>query len=191
MSEVWRVTNFGDLAVLLPLAVILAIWVGIRSPERAIRWFGAMVMAMALTTLTKIRYASTGTTIEPFDFRMISGHMVLSFSVWPVLAYAVGSLLGQRTAYLAAALAGIGCLIIGYTRLFGFHTPAEVVVGTLLGSAVAITTLRRWHSPPLSLPHPTVAVSLMCVTAWACYGHKAPTEDWINATTSWLHAFIG
>jgi len=190
MNTVWSITNLGDSALLLPLAVGLALWVGMRAPKRALGWFVAMVAVMALTTVTKVYYGITDKTFQPIDFRMISGHMVLSFAVWPVLGYALGSVISRRAATVGAMIAVIGCVIIGYTRLYGFHTPAEIIVGSLIGGSVSFVTLCYWRRSPLSLPYPAVVIPVLCVLAWACYGSKAPTNDWIEATAAWVRAIV-
>ncbi|KKB64268.1 hypothetical protein WM40_07270 [Robbsia andropogonis] len=190
MNSLLDVTNLGDTALLLPLALVLAIWISTRFPGRALTWFGTMLAAMALTALSKVYYGVTNMPLEPIHFRMISGHMVFSFSVWPILAFVVGNTISQRLGYLLAALAAIGCLFIGYSRLFGYHTLSEVVVGTLLGGAVAFTTLRRWRSPPIALPHAAVFLPLLCVTGWICYGYQAPSNDIIDTVSHWVRMHI-
>ncbi|MBR8221577.1 phosphatase PAP2 family protein [Burkholderia ambifaria] len=183
------VSDLGDAALTLPLAVMCIVWLTRSTAGRhlATSWALMLAAGMALVGATKMLYAGCGIQIRAIDFRVISGHTMLASAVWPmacVLALGCGVQLRARTS-LSLGLA-LGALI-GVARVFDdAHTPSEVVIGWLVGSAVALAFVWRHGAPRVDARYRAlVAGSLLAVSAVA-YGRHAPIQGAIEMYSPFL-----
>ena len=76
------ISDFGDAAVTLPLAVGCAIWIASSDRRLAAYWLIFLAAGVALVGTTKILYAGCGIQINEIGFRVVSGHTMLSSAVW-------------------------------------------------------------------------------------------------------------
>jgi membrane-associated phospholipid phosphatase len=177
------ISDLGDAALTLPLAVVCFIWLTrtLTGARVAIAWGALLAGAMLLVGVTKILYAGCGVEIRAIDFRVISGHTMLASAIWPMSCLL--ALRNDRAIGSSAALSpGIVIAgLIGISRVFDdAHTISEVIAGWALGLLVTVLLL-RWHSVP-TLPaklRPLAAGSLLTVSAVA-YGHHAPIQTAIE-----------
>ncbi|MDN7425288.1 phosphatase PAP2 family protein [Burkholderia sp. AU45388] len=183
------VSDLGDAAMTLPLALVCIGWLTCSAAGRrhAVSWAVMLAAGMALVGATKMLYAGCGIQIRAIDFRVISGHTMLASAVWPmtcVLALSGGTPL-RATTSLSLGLA-LGALI-GVARVFDdAHTPAEVVAGWLVGSAVALAFVWRHGAPRVDARYRAlVAGSLLAVSAVA-YGRHAPIQAAIDNYSPFL-----
>lgn len=183
------VSDLGDAAMTLPLAVVCIAWLTRSTAGRhvAASWALMLAVGMALVGATKMLYAGCGIQIRAIDFRVISGHTMLASAVWPmtcVLALGGGEQLRASTS-LSLGL-GLGALI-GIARVFDdAHTPSEVVAGWLVGSAVALAFVWRHGAPSVDARYRAlVAGSLLAVSAVA-YGRHAPIQAAIEMYSPFL-----
>ncbi|OXI29127.1 phosphoesterase [Burkholderia sp. AU16741] len=183
------VSDLGDAAMTLPLALVCIGWLtsSVTGRRHAVSWAVMLAAGMALVGATKILYAGCGIQIRAIDFRVISGHTMLASAVWPmtcVLALSGGTPL-RATTSLSLGL-GLGALI-GVARVFDdAHTPAEVVAGWLVGSAVALAFVWRHGAPRVDARYRAlVAGSLLAVSAVA-YGRHAPIQAAIDNYSPFL-----
>jgi membrane-associated phospholipid phosphatase len=180
-------TNIGDAAVTLPVAAICAIWLALFNIRLAALWIVSLTTGMALVGATKILHAGWGLSLPDSHFRMVSGHAMLSTSVWMV-ALALQLKWWRGPPFLGIiAGAGIG-LLTGISRVMDHsHSLPEVLAGWLLGALVAAIFLRVALSASFEHVRPvwsTVSLLLVCTLA---YGHKAPFQDMINAHSPAIH----
>lgn len=174
------ISNLGDAALTLPVAITCAIWLSLSSREFAKRWILLLGAGMALVALTKILYAGCGFELTAVRFRVISGHTTLSTAVW-----AVALALLLRGAGGDARLGAIAGLLVGAltaaARVFDHaHTVPEVIAGWLLGGAIAALFVRTLSRSEAHLFRTAAtAVGLLFVTTVA-YGHHAPFQAMIN-----------
>jgi membrane-associated phospholipid phosphatase len=176
---IWTaITDFGDSAVMGPVALGIALWL---SASRA--WRGALAWALLfgsgalIVVCTKIAYVAWGLGVEPLDFTGISGHAMSATSVFAVGGYLIGRWI-SRAAALAAAGAGVAIgVTVGVSRIvLGEHSPAEVVAGCALGAAVAVAAISVLRLHPAKLAAPAAFGLAILALAFALHGHRAPTE---------------
>ncbi|MDB5836540.1 MAG: phosphoesterase PA-phosphatase, partial [Caballeronia sp.] len=131
------ITNFGDAGLTIPLAAGCALWLSTTDKREAWMWIGSLAGALALVGVNKILYAGCSIEIRSIDFRVISGHTMLTSAVWGVT---LGLLAGSRGAgwYRLGAASGLALgALIGVCRVVqDAHTPIEVVAGWFLGGGI-------------------------------------------------------
>lgn len=186
-THMWMIfTNIGDAALTVPVAILCAAWVARVDMALAGRWILSLASGMALVGITKILYSGWGIALPLGDFRVISGHTMLSTAVWIVTLALL--LKWWRLPPLMGIVAGllIGALT-GYARIFDHsHTVMEVVIGWAVGVIAAAWFLRTALQVEFRKFRPFWAtVSLLAVSTLA-YGHQAPFQDIINAKSEAL-----
>ncbi|WP_326533337.1 phosphatase PAP2 family protein [Pseudorhodoferax sp.] len=133
------VTHLGNSMLLLPAALVLALWLladGERA--RALVWALGFGAAVLLVLASKLAFLGWGLGSATLDFTGISGHATMATSVITLALWLPFAHRGPRVqaAALATGLA-IGVLV-GISRLvLRAHSPSEVVAGCLLGALVA------------------------------------------------------
>ena len=174
------ISNVGDAALTIPVAMTCAVWLALSDRALAMRWTLLLAAGMALVGVTKILYAGCGIEISAIGFRVISGHSTLSTAVWTVTIALLCRGAGSRV--LAGAACGL--LIGGLTaiaRLFDHaHTVPEVIAGWLLGAAVAALFIRSLTRSDVKLFRPAVAAIGLSLVTTLAYGHHAPFQAMIE-----------
>ncbi|MBT9493102.1 MAG: phosphatase PAP2 family protein [Paucibacter sp.] len=185
VAPFWQLlTRLGEIQILLPLALLSALWLWRRSAQTEVakRWMLALGLAMALTAASKLAFFGWGWGIAAWDFTGISGHAMASAAILPRLAWF--ALMGQATRlrYWGVGL-GFGlAAMIAYSRLkVGAHSPAESIAGFLIGSVASLLSLRVSQpakaraAPPLWLPVGMLAALLLLPLA----APKSRSHDWV------------
>ncbi|MDR5780149.1 phosphatase PAP2 family protein [Caballeronia sp. LZ065] len=188
----WTLSNLGDAALLLPLALVCALWLRSVDLRLAIRWAVLLTLGMGLVGLSKVLYAGCGLEISAIQLRMISGHTMLAASIYTVAGGLLFGGLGGAW-YRLGALGGLAlAAAIGASRIIqDAHTPAEVVAGWVLGALVAGLLLTRVFDQPRKMPRALAAgVGLLAVSSIA-YGHHAPFQRMIEHYSWWLCQGLG
>lgn len=177
------ISNLGDAALTLPVAITCAIWLRLSNRALARRWMLLLAVGMGLVGVTKILYAGCGVQISSIGFRVISGHTTLSTAVWAVaLALLFRGAGGDaRFGALAGLLVG---MLTAVARVFDYaHTVSEVIAGWLLGGTIAALFVWALARSEARLFRPAgTAAGLFMVTTVA-YGHHAPIQamiDWYS-----------
>src|ERR1700712_3864158 len=136
----------------------------------------ALALGMALVGATKILYAGWDVSLPAIDFRVISGHAMLSTSVWTVtFALLVRS---WRQPPFIGVIAGLllGALT-GLARVHDHsHSLSEVVIGWALGALVAAVVLRSAGRMKTERFNPVGATAVLLFVSLLTYGHTAPFE---------------
>jgi membrane-associated phospholipid phosphatase len=176
----YSVTWFGDSGFLLPAALWIAVWLGIRRSTRpsAVLWVVLFGFGATLIAATKIAFLGWGIGSPALNFTGFSGHTALSASVWPVACWLTTSRWEHRVRVAAASFGVLFAVLIGLSRLAIYaHSKSEVAAGFGLGMAISGTFLWKQHR----LPHPHVKWSLVLLSlatpvVFLQHGNAAPTQ---------------
>jgi membrane-associated phospholipid phosphatase len=181
MSSIWNaISNVGDAALTLPVAIACAIWLTLSDRELARRWVILLAVGTALVGATKILYVGCGVQFRPLDFRMISGHTALATSVWTVMFALLYRSAGGNVRAGAATGLAIGALT-AVARVFDeAHSPSEVVAGWLLGATVSLLFVRTLHRSRARIVLSSVGACALALVVGVAYGHHAPIQDMIE-----------
>ncbi len=158
------ITNFGDLAVLLPVIAIAAVGLLIKAGSRyAVVWLAAIGGCAAFTAALKVTLCCGWQPILTSP----SGHTAMCTVVYGGLGFLIAA---QRRPWQRALTYGLTAIAVGliaYSRIaLQAHTPAEVVAGLMIGAVsliVMIVLIRRLGFPPQF----ETGAAVICATA-AC-----------------------
>jgi len=175
-------TDFADLAVLLPLALCVAAGLAVLGWRRgALAWCAAVGATLATMLLLKLAFlgcAANG-AVSP------SGHTAAGTVVYGGLA---ALWLRRRLGAPAAALVagGTAAAVIGTTRIaLGLHTGAEVLLGAAAGGAgVALLLRLAGPAPDRLYGRRLVLVALPIVVG--LHGIRLPVEAHLRQAANWL-----
>lgn len=184
-NDWWYVTALGDSAVLLPCALLIALWLLVWRETRKTGWLWllAVLVDAGGVALTKVLYMGWGLHPPGLDFIGLSGHSALSFLIWPV----VGALAAARArpGWRALGIAAGALLALGVTvsrLVLHAHSPSEALLGGVCGALLAGTFLglSRW---PLAVPAAGrwIALSLL-LPLFVTYGQVFPS----NRVLAWV-----
>jgi membrane-associated phospholipid phosphatase len=144
VAAIWNfVTDFGDSAVTAPLALLTLVFLVIGGSSRVARDWAWSVggCAVAIGAL-KLAFAACGARNSLAGICSPSGHTAMSTAVYGSLALLIGARLAPARRSLLYGAAAIAIVVIGLSRVaLDNHTPAEVVLGFVVGAA-AITPFR-------------------------------------------------
>lgn len=187
-SPLWNtITGFGGVAVTVPVAVAIAAWLAAGMRLRAaFEWLLLLGVAAGLTLLTKLAFLGWGFGIRPLDFTGISGHAVMSTTVFPVMLSVV--LLGapalvRRAGFIAGLALGI---MIGASRVaVKAHSISEIVAGCVIGALVACIFVSRLENREAQIttatPHPLLVSLSLVALIGALHGLHLPTQRWVTS----------
>jgi membrane-associated phospholipid phosphatase len=135
----YALTDFGDLAVQLPVATLVLVWLFIaRSRSAGLWWLYALGLIIAITAIFKVYFFSCPIA---GGLRSPSGHTGLSVLVYGGVAVIFAMERIAKWERIVIGLTGIGLAAsIGISRiLLGKHSVVEVLVGFLFGlSSLAV-----------------------------------------------------
>jgi membrane-associated phospholipid phosphatase len=132
--KAWLValSDFGDLAVLLPLAAAILAWLLLYSTRAAPRWVLALGSCVGLTALLKIVFYACP---PANDMHSPSGHTSLSTLVYGALTLVAATAWSGSRRVLVIVGGGGLILAIGISRLLlEAHSVGEVGVGFVIGT---------------------------------------------------------
>jgi membrane-associated phospholipid phosphatase len=153
------VSNFGDIAVLLPASlglIVFLAWIGWRQDAAA--YAAAVAACLAAALFAKLAFAACGGNTSVFGVESPSGHAAFGATFYGCLAvlFGTGRAIGWRLALYGAATALI--LAIGASRIaLEAHTMQEVGVGFFIGAvSIALFNALRVSSERLEFSSRTV-----------------------------------
>jgi membrane-associated phospholipid phosphatase len=178
-------TDFADLAVILPLVLAIAVALAVQGWRRgALLWLAVVAATFAATLALKLMFLACSPLFGPMDVHSPSGHVAAATVVTGGLA----ALLSRRRATILPA-AVLAAVVIGVSRLvLGAHSLPEVVVGAMIGLAGAAALLRFAGSPPRLRIAPLVVIVVVVATVF--HGLHFPAEAAIRHTAFRAAQFI-
>lgn len=175
----WFLTDFGDSAVTLPLAmaIALALLAG-RRLRMAALWVLCVGGAATATGGIKLLMKACHGPFAATPLVAPSGHTAMSMTVYGGLALLVARHLPGWRGRLAMAAALLLVPAIGLSRvMIGAHTAAEVAAGLAVGGlALAALYGLAPRQDPFALPLVWLAAALAAILA-VSYGDHWPIED--------------
>ena len=175
------ITDLVDVAVLLPLSLILAalMW-GFQSRRAAFWLFGSLAICACITAILKLAFDTCSAawgivSISP------SGHASMSAMVYGALAIVVARHrpVWQRPILLACSWMLV--VIVAISRiLVGAHSSTEVILGLLIGAgALALFTVQYMRRP---VPHINLLLVfvLTAVAVVLMHGIHLQVETWLR-----------
>ena len=182
MSTMWNaISDFGDVAVTLPLAAGCAIWIALSDRRLAACWVIFLAAGLALVGTTKILYAGCGIEIKEIGFRVVSGHTMLSSAVWTTCITLFLRRAGVVLASFGVTIGLASGALVGAARVFEeAHSVSEVIAGWALGSAIALIFVRALRKSHVRLRGAAVAGASLLLVSGIAYGHHAPIQALIE-----------
>ena len=192
MQAIWVfLTDFGDTAVTVPLALLMmGFLLAAKEWRLATGWGLAIVGCAGAIGGLKLVFAVCGHSIDGARLASPSGHTAMSVAVYGGFAAVIGALLKRQAR--AAALVGAAVPVIGIPlsrTIVGGHTKIEVVVGLLVGIATLgaiIAIVGRYR--PDRLPLAWLAAGTLIVLV-LFHGTHWPAEETIHGVAGLL-AFL-
>ncbi len=188
MHAIWRfVTDFGDTAVTVPLAVLMAGFLFAAKETRLAAGWSVLILLCAGTIgALKLVLAACGHPLG-VGLSSPSGHTAMSIAVYGGFAAVAGANLSRWPR--AALVAGTAALTIGVAvsrAILGYHSRIEVAVGVAVGSAVlaALVAIVARHRPQRLPIGRLAAVAL--VVALIFHGERWPAEQAIHRLAGWF-----
>jgi O-antigen ligase len=170
-------TRLGEAQLLLPLALLAAAWLSRHGGQGALarRWLLSLMLALLLTTATKLAFMGWGLGLAAWDFTGISGHAMCAAAVLPLLAWI--ALRGRPWAcWLGLGLAAL----VAFSRIqVSAHSASEALAGLALGAAVSLWTLRGQFGLRLQVPASLPAAALAAMLLAPVAAPRARTHDWV------------
>lgn len=187
------VTNFGDQAVVLPLAVAIAVVFALSGWRRgALAWTAAIGGTLALVLLLKLRFFACGHFSPGASFGNPSGHTAAAAAVYGALAAVIVRSIrdDERWALLGAVAIGVFlAVVIGQTRLIlDMHSMAEVVVGGAIGVGGAASFVLLAGPPSHAVRIERVVATGLLAMAML-YGYRLSAEAAIKSVAASLGPF--
>jgi membrane-associated phospholipid phosphatase len=178
-------TNFGDIAVLIPLSTVILVWVLIYHSRRvAESWAMAVGLCIGTTALLKIYlYACPP---RP-DLVSPSGHTSLSVLIYGTIALVTAAeQRGWLRAAIPVACGGLILTIVGSRLWLNAHSALEVGVGIIIGvMTLAFFANFYRRSPPAGISLRAFIVSVIVVIA-ILHGQELHAEALLQAISrSW------
>jgi membrane-associated phospholipid phosphatase len=179
-------TDLGDLAVLLPLAAVVLLWLLAQRQKRgSLGWALAVAFCTGVTAVLKIYFSDCALSPAP---QGPSGHMSFSMLVYGgiALVLATQSTGWRRPIALAGATGLIGGIAISRIVL-GAHNPLEIALGMVIGAiALAVFAWTYFSRRPTKLALRPLVVTLV-VLAVLLNGQELHAEEMLHAISRYLH----
>jgi membrane-associated phospholipid phosphatase len=189
LHSIWRfLTDFGDTAVTVPLAIMMTAFLfAARQPRLAIAWAVVITGCAGATAALKLTLRICGPPLTASTLNSPSGHTAMSIAVYVGIAIVVGSTfrpVARGALFFAAMIFAVG--IAASRTLVGYHSVIEVLVGLAVGIAtLPVLMAVTLHYRPASLPLQWLAGGTLVVFA-LFHGTRWPAEAAIHHIAGWL-----
>lgn len=188
-TSLWNaISNVGDAALTLPLAMACAVWLRLSEPTLARTWVFLLGIGTALVGVTKILYAGCGISISAIGFRVISGHTMLATSVWTAVLALVFRGAGASISKASVIGLVVGALTAVARVLDHAHAVSEVLAGWTVGAMVGIIFVGTLGRSRTQLFRPLAAAGTLFLITSLAYGHHAPIQRLIDEHSHYLCA---
>lgn len=175
----FTLTDFGDAALLLPLALAILCWLAWRSWYLASWWSVSVALCIGLTSVSKIYFYGCP---PASDMRSPSGHTAFSVLVYGALALIIATPSGGIR---RAATLGLGAsliMAIAVSRLvLNIHSLPEIILGFVIGAAsVGLFTQKYMCWPQAQVWRLAIAVGLLITLLHGQQLHAEGLLHWIT-----------
>jgi membrane-associated phospholipid phosphatase len=163
MHTFWMdASALGSSKLLIPAAVVTA---GVGRMQTAGRaWLIGIAVMSTIVLASKIAFFGWGIGLRAVDFTGFSGHTAIAAAVYPVIMAALAHHHGPRVRRMAVCTGILIAGTIGIARVqLNAHSISEVLTGGLLGLAVSVFIVQRWHE---TLIVSYAAVALAFAISW-------------------------
>jgi membrane-associated phospholipid phosphatase len=193
LSDAFGVTDFGDQAVVFPLAVGIALSFALSGWRRgAFAWTAAIGSTLGLIVFLKLRFFACDHLLTGARPGNPSGHTAAAAAVYGgLVAIIVRSIWNNKRWALpcTVAIAVLLAVVIGASRLIlALHSTVEVVVGGTIGVGGAVSFVML-AGPPLRDVRMlrVVAIGLLIIIVF--YGFRITAEAAIKSVAVNLWPF--
>lgn len=189
------ITDLGDSALLLPLALVLAagLWL-LQSRTAALTWLGFVLPGLVLLAAVKL----IGHACHPYIGPALvspSGHAAFATMVYGSFGVILACRLEGGVRWLVAAasvalIAGVAASRI----LLGAHTATEVAAGLMVGGVVVAAFAHRYRGAPSAPFHARRAgllLAVIVVLAATLHGERLKAEEVLRGIASELGPRVG
>ncbi|TDF62814.1 phosphatase PAP2 family protein [Cupriavidus sp. L7L] len=143
------IVHSGGASLAVPLAGLVALrlaYLGLW--ERACYWLMSLVGGAAVILAGKLAFEFNGWSMPSVNVYSVSGHAMLTASVYPMLGAILGSAWGKRTARIGLSAGVLVAVLVAIALIVGhYHTLAETLIGMTVGFAVAWINLHPFRQP--------------------------------------------
>jgi membrane-associated phospholipid phosphatase len=178
LPAIWSfVTDFGDSAVTVPLALLVLVFLTAAGWHRlALGWaltIGGCAVGIAML---KLIFVACGSPLPIASIVSPSGHTAMSAAVYGSLALLIGARLAPRGRATLIVVAWLAIIGIALSRVaLHEHTIAEVLVGLIVGAGAIMISraILGREKPPPTLPlgwlmfAGIAVIAIMHGTRWA------------------------
>jgi membrane-associated phospholipid phosphatase len=182
--RLWLVglTDFGDLAVLLPLAAAMLAWLLIYFNRASLRWVLALGSCLGLTALLKIAFYECPPTA---GMHSPSGHTSLSTLVYGALTLVAATAWpGLRRALVIGGGTRL-ILVIGLSRLLpNAHSVAEVSRGLVIGTVSLVGLIQKYLQVSNMKVRPLLITAIVLTSIF--HGHELHAEQLLHRITGYV-----
>jgi membrane-associated phospholipid phosphatase len=183
LQSIWSfVTDFGDTAVTVPLALLMVgFLLAAKEPRLGAGWGLAIIGCAGATGALKMMLVACAHSLGGPGLSSPSGHSAMSTAVYGGYAAVIAATLARPAR--EALIAGAAVLIIGIACsriILGAHSPLEVGIGLVVGMAAlgaVLAVVARYR--PARLPIVWLAVPALAV-APLFHGRHWPAEQAVH-----------
>jgi membrane-associated phospholipid phosphatase len=182
--RIWllALTDFGDAAILTPLAAAMLLWLLLRNSRSAAWWTISVGFCVGLTAVLKIFFYGCPPSS---DMSSPSGHTGFSVLVYGAIALVYTTQArGLRRALAAGIGAGLVLTIAASRLLLEIHSLPEVGLGLVIGTVSLILFGRIYLQSPQMLVWPLLVAAGMLVTI--LHGQELHAEEFLHRITGYL-----
>ncbi|PWC52389.1 phosphatase PAP2 family protein [Azospirillum sp. TSO22-1] len=190
------ITDLGDSALMLPLALVLAavLW-SQQSATAALVWLGTLVPGLAVLAALKLLGHTCEAALTGPSLVSPSGHAAFATMVYGSAGVILARHLRGAGRWLAMAVPAAVAAGVAATRvLLNSHTAPEVAVGLLVGVATLAVFARRYRTLPPIAVRSHRAGALLAATVLllvTLHGERLQAEEVIRSIAAGLRAQAG
>ena len=186
MAIIKFVTHFGDLAVVLPLALAALLWFAYIGAKRLIfYWVASLLTCTLITIILKMYFLSCPS--GHFDLRSPSGHSSLSILIYGALGTIAAK--GDNGAKRLTVFAATAFLIIAIAvsrSILGAHTVLEIAIGLVIGGLALIPFVHAYLRVEAAKLAPIHLLTILAVLPFALMVESPDTEKILGAAAAHL-----
>ena len=190
MAIINAVTHFGDLAIVLPLALAAMLWFAyIRAGRLIFYWATSLATCLLTTIILKMHFLSCPSSF--LDLRSPSGHSSVSILVYGALG-TIGSqaLSGTRRIAAVGGAATLIVLIAVSRWILGAHTVLEILVGLAIGGVSLLPFLYAYRHTPTPKIAPLPLLAVLAILPFALLIESPDTEKILGRAAARLQEIV-